>query len=391
MTKYYEKNGEQVSGEVVNGQLITTMTVGGVVVSNPLITDIESDGWVEYTPIPAGSGNVQVTPADWSALITTVNQLTGSELVYSDTAPDITTAITALRNGVTFANVAKWWSLPTLLSERVTIITAISDGTVDTVGDYAFQNATALMSVNLPNATTIGKYAFANIAPNYLNLSNHITSVDQYAFYQCTLPAHSKFESDSLIEIKNFSFHQSGFEYISLPNATVGLGTGNNAFSYSPNLKALDLSSFYNNLGSYTLASVSTLQFIVLGGICIISLDATSADSSLYAIHYKCDITTSCNFSGRWKPTIGFSTTDNSIVPQQPWDIDENGDPIDCSQFTTNADKALWCFKHLFMPAFKQVTSATLTLHSTVYDVVTTDQDVLDYFSLHNWTLARVA
>lgn len=365
MVKYYEKNGEQVSGEAIGGRLITTMTVGGALVSNPLITDIESDGWVEY--IPSTPGDVQISAADWTALITAVNQLTGSSLVYTDPVSDITTAITALRNGVTFANLAKWWSLPILLSERATAITAISDSTIEEVGDYAFTYATGLTSVNLPNCTKIDANSFQGSGISSIELPNCLT-VGASAFASCR--SLTKLNLPNCTTIGQAMCQQSiNLTYLSIPkaggqaNMTWGCTSLQSADMQSNNFTGL----FNNNSGA----------------------------PKLYRIHLCSSISTSINISSGqslWNPTEGFSTTMNTLVPQQEWDLDENGDPIDCSQFTTNADKALWCFKHLFMPAFQNVqTTQTLTLKSTVYDVVTTDQDVLDYFSQHNWTLARTA
>jgi hypothetical protein len=307
-----------------------------------------------------GGGDVQISAADWTALITAVNQLTGSELVYSDTAQDVIDEITALRNGVTFANIAKWWSLPLLLANRNEFVTGISSTDVSTVGAYAFYGS-HLTTFNFPNLTTVGDYAFYGVPIAEITYPQ-LTSVGTSAFNStsyCT-----KVYLPELITLGTSSFRSCAAEWLYVPKVSVLAGEQ------------------FNDMRN--LIAVTCLYYTVT--------NQHQYCSKLYYIHQTGTHPDTNHNMSSWNPTEGFSTTLNTLVPLHDWDLDANGDPIDCSQFTTNAQKALWCFKNLFMPAFPQASNTkTLTLKSTVYDVVTTDQDVLDYFSLHNWTLARTA
>ncbi len=152
-----------------------------------------------------------------------------------------------------------------------------SDG-LKTVGNYAFQNCKALTSVELPAGTeTVGQRAFQNCsALGSVTFSDGLKTIGNYAFSGCTILNNVTFP-DTLDRLGAFAFEKcTSLEAICIPESVTSLE--NKAFAGCTSLKnAVIECSYYNRYspdyfadctaletvkiyGSFNLCSVSTLK-----------------------------------------------------------------------------------------------------------------------------------
>ena len=131
---------------------------------------------------------------------------------------------------------------------------------LEIVGDWAFQNCSALTSVNLPAATSIGEAAFFQCSTLTTVSLPAATSIGETAFYQCsTLTAVSLPVAAS---IGRYAFYGcTALTTVSLPAAT---SIGSQAFRYCSALTTVSLPSA-TNIGDMAFAACSMLTFLELG------------------------------------------------------------------------------------------------------------------------------
>ena len=89
-----------------------------------------------------------------------------------------------------------------------------------------------------------------------------------------------------------------------------------------------------------------------------------------------------------WRANNSGSIVSNSLLTKEYWD-----DPNEPTEtFVVNRDKLLWYFRNKFMPCFADrsslSTQATITFADNLYNIITAEQDIVDYFTNRNWTLA---
>ncbi len=120
-----------------------------------------------------------------------------------------------------------WWSF----EEIITSVT-LSDG-ITSIGDYAFYECTALENITIPDSvTSIGVSAFAGCtALENITIPESVTSIGEGAFVECTA-IESILIPESVTSIGDFAF----FECTSLNNISISekaINIGGYAFSYT--------------------------------------------------------------------------------------------------------------------------------------------------------------
>lgn len=329
----------------------------------------------------------------WKDLVDAINAMLGTSFGYDADLDDITDALSAyepntlptgieLWDGSTAASIVDILQYP----ERVKSISLPVIGAF-----YGMADMVNLQSVNLPYVTKISLMSFYNNhIINYVSLPN-LTTIPWRAFNGTWLTKIELPMANTIPDQDQLFANNPYLEQIFLNSFSYQIA--GSIFQNCPSLKHLYAP---NCMGSanYTTWNGSTINMNSLTMFRLFPTPATPQtfpSSYVYRIHLTENITTTMNLS-TWNPIIAILTTDDSLVPQQEWDLErDEATLVDCTGFSNNQEKFLYFFKNVFMPSFATVTSATLTLKSTIYDVITTDTDITSYFSSHGWTLARLA
>ena len=202
-------------------------------------------------------------------------------------------------------------------------ITEYSNGSVETIGDYAFSGCKSLISVNVPKVISLGRQVFENCEhlskvdlPAATSIGNRAffycsslttidlpmaTSIGDDAFYYCTnlakvnLPMTTSIGSDAFDGCNSLttidlpaatSIGSSAFYYCSslttvvLPAAT---SIGSNAFYYCEKLTTVDL-PMATNIGAYVCSSCPTLKALIIrtGQVCSLDSELGYGTDSCY-------------------------------------------------------------------------------------------------------------
>ena len=346
----------------------------------------------------------------WKDLVDEINYICGTSLGYDDDVDDF---VDALRTAIPDpsaglpANYIKLGgvevnngfvnqqsdSVLKLLCDTLPV-TKIDDtgGDITSVKAYAFNNCTNLRSVSLPNATSIGQNAFQSCSSLQTVSLPNATSIGQNAFNAC-----SSLQTVSLpnaTSIGQSAFNTcSSLQTVSLPNAT---SIDNYTFNNCTAVKSWELPKIINGLTGTNSFGMNTS---LTQNVHVMAASVVSNQSSgflrgwpyCYLIRLEGTRTTSLNLQ-LWVPTIAYDQGYTNLVAQQEWDYDDNGDMVDCTQFSNNQEKAVWFFINVFLPHLTtNGTGLTLTLKSTVYDVIINESAVTDWVNNTGWTIARVA
>ncbi len=138
-----------------------------------------------------------------------------------------------------------------------------ADGQLETIGDYAFANITALKSISVPDSVkTIGNNTFQNDK----NLKEVV------------------FDADGLLtEIGNSAFQSTGIESLELPKGVTTIGTS--AFSSCASLTNVKLSENLTEISATLFSKCSLLSSITIPkGVTIIGKNAFQSCTKLEAI-----------------------------------------------------------------------------------------------------------
>ncbi len=139
-----------------------------------------------------------------------------------------------------------------------------SDGSVTSIGDYAFSLCGSLTNVTIPDSvTSIGDYAFS-LCGNLksVTIGNGVTSIGSYAFYKCgsltnvTIP-------DSVTSIGDYAFSLCG----NLKSVTIGNGVtsiGFCAFEACTSLTSVTIGNSVTSIGSNAFSSCVNLTSITI-------------------------------------------------------------------------------------------------------------------------------
>ncbi len=168
----------------------------------------------------------------------------GDNLTWDLTDGVLTISGTGKMTDFSYPDYGPWYS------SRSSIKTLnISDG-VTSIGNYAFYNCSALTSVTIPNSvTSIGKSAFADCSSlTSVTIGNSVTSIGDYAFEGCsgltsmTIP-------NSVTSIGDWAFDGcSGLTSITIPKSVTSIGDV--PFLLCSNLKTIDIDADNPNYSS---------------------------------------------------------------------------------------------------------------------------------------------
>ncbi len=102
-----------------------------------------------------------------------------------------------------------------------------TDGSVTSIGNYAFYGCTGLTSIVIPDSvTSIGAYAFSGCSGlTSVTIGNSVTSIGSYAFYYCT-GLTSVTIGNSVTSIGDYAFYNcSGLTSIVIPGSVTSIGS----------------------------------------------------------------------------------------------------------------------------------------------------------------------
>jgi len=169
------------------------------------------------------------------------------------------------------------------------------DSSITSIGDYAFYNCTSLKSVKIPNSvTSIGKSAFEGCSGlTSITIPEGVTSIGKSAFEGCSgLTSITIPEGVTTIEAFVFSSCK-GLTSIDVPNSVTTIG--DHAFSVCSGLTSIDVPNSVTTIGDHAFSGCSGLTSIT------IPEGVTTIEASVF---YNCKGLTSVNIPEGVK-TIG--------------------------------------------------------------------------------------
>ena len=116
-----------------------------------------------------------------------------------------------------------------------------TDGSVTSIGDYAFNGCSGLTSINIPSrVTSIGNYAFDGCSGlTSIQIPNSVISIGESAFYEC-----------------------SSLTSINIPSSLTSIGT--NAFCGCSSLTSIEIPSSVTSIGESAFSGCSGLTSITI-------------------------------------------------------------------------------------------------------------------------------
>lgn len=165
----------------------------------------------------------------------------------------------------------------------------IEDG-VTRIGDYAFNGASILSYVQLPDSLeSIGDHAFYGTALTDVNMPDGITTIEEYAFAYApsltsvTLPA-------DLVTIGDYAFYRSP----ELTTVTAGdkiESIGERAFAYTTNLTTFEIPDSVTEMGDYIFLSSGIRELRVPASMSYVPEKTFSGNRSMTSIELHDGIT----------------------------------------------------------------------------------------------------
>ncbi len=163
-----------------------------------------------------------------------------------------------------------------------------ADGSVTSIGDYAFSGCSSLTSIEIPSSvTSIGGSAFASCSKlTSIEIPSSVTSIGNYAFWYCGNLTNVNIPS-SVTSIGGSAFaYCSKLTSIEIPSSVTSIG--DHAFFYCSSLTSIEIPSGVTNIGSNAFYGCSSLTNIEIpSSVTRIEDGAFSGCRSLRSITYK--------------------------------------------------------------------------------------------------------
>ena len=164
-----------------------------------------------------------------------------------------------------------------------------SDGSVTTIGSYAFYGCIDLTSIEIPeNVTTIGESAFYGCSSlTSIEIPENVTTIDYYAFYGCFSLTSIEIP-ENVITINSCAFYGcTGLASIKLSGTLTTIGT--EAFYDCSSLISIELPSTLTTIGQYAFSGCT--------GLTSIEIPDSVTSIGNYAF-YNCNSLTKIDFKG---------------------------------------------------------------------------------------------
>ncbi len=165
--------------------------------------------------------------------------------------------------------------------------------TLNSMSTYVFASCTSLPNITLPETiTNIPNYTFNGCtALTDVELSSQTSSIGQYTFSGCTSLTYFDFNKyPQLTQLSNYSFSNTGFTEIEIPDRIVSLLNG--AFSGCKSLQRAKMPTGVNNVASYLFQNCTALIEVEMhDGINVINSYAFNGCTKLPTIDLNDGIT----------------------------------------------------------------------------------------------------
>ncbi len=164
-----------------------------------------------------------------------------------------------------------------------------------TIGNFAFQNCSGLISVEIPNSVTaIGQNAFSGCSSlTLVEIPNSVTSIGNSAFYNCSgLTSVEIPNSVTTIGSSAFSLC-SGLTSVTIGNSVTTIGSS--AFYNCSGLTSVEIPNSVTTIGSFAFQGCSSLTSVTIGNsVTSIFNDAFKNCNGLTSVHYTGDVAQWC-------------------------------------------------------------------------------------------------
>ena len=144
---------------------------------------------------------------------------------------------------------------------KTKITNVVIPASVETIGEYAFQN-TNLVSINLSNnVKTIKKAAFAKTKINSVIIPESVTELGTQVFWQCTELESAKI-SDNVTDLKTYLFYECGkLSKVNIPAKATAIGS--TAFAKTA-LTEINITGNVTSIGDYAFQDCSKMKNVTL-------------------------------------------------------------------------------------------------------------------------------
>ncbi len=218
-----------------------------------------------------------------------------------------------------------------------------TDGSVTSIGSYAFEDCTSLTSITIPDSvTSIGSSAFYSCTSlENVTIGNGVESIGSYAFYGCTSLA-SITIPDSVVNIGEYAFRGcTSLESITIPDGVTSIGSGafyncttlasitipdsvtsigGSAFSGCTSLESITIPDGVTSIGSYAFYDCYSLDSVTIGsGVTSIGNYAFSGCTSLESITIPDSVTSIGTYA-----FSGCTSLASIIIPDSVESIDSS-------------------------------------------------------------------
>ena len=179
---------------------------------------------------------------------------------------------------------------------------------VKSIGDYAFEYCSSLLSVTIPNSvTSIGDYAFRNCSGlTSVTIGNSVTSIGDFAFRNCSWLT-SVTIGNSVTSIGIYAFQNCyRLTSVTIPNSVTSIGE--RAFRSCSGLTSVTIGNSVESIGEYAFANCPELLDVYCYAENIPSTESNTFESSPIAsatLHVR---DASINSYRTTEPWSGFKT-----------------------------------------------------------------------------------